>query len=112
MTQETNTNYYCDNCNKNLPTCDNSLTISTTKSDSNIGWSRLHIKIEHHHGSHNDEQIEDADLCQACTLALLKDALNRVKAGERVSEGVESADAEGWNGKRYKRVKNVKKTLV
>ena len=54
--------YTCDNCGKDLPTCDNNMEIVTSKSEHNIGWSRLHVVIQHHHGSHNDDDIENCRL--------------------------------------------------
>jgi len=88
--------YTCDNCGKDLPTCDNNMEIVTSKSEHNIGWSRLHVVIQHHHGSHNDGDIENADLCQKCAVKLLTDALRRVKNGERTTAGVGSSDQGSW----------------
>jgi hypothetical protein len=73
MAKTTYEKYFCDNCRKELPTCDNTMVISTEKSGSNIGWSRLRVKIEHSHGSHNIGTEDDAELCQACAIALFEE---------------------------------------
>jgi hypothetical protein len=88
------THYYCDNCDVELPTHTNEVCIVTSKSEQSIGWSRLRVKIEHRHGSHNDAKSEPSELCQNCAYLLLKDAAERVKAGERASAGVESSSME------------------
>lgn len=97
MGSYTATRYDCDNCGKKLPTSGNRVVIQTEKSEGPIGWSRLQVTIEHHHGSHNDGETEKADLCKKCTVALLEDALKRVKKGERMSEGVETSRMLGFN---------------
>ena len=89
MSKIESTTYHCDNCGRELNTYKNSLAIVTQLDDSNIGWRRLRVRIEHHHGSHNDGTKEDADLCQECAITLLTDALRRVKAGERATKGSE-----------------------
>lgn len=91
------TKYHCDYCGKELPTFENSLNIHTSINESNIGWSRLHVKIQNHHGSHNDGKTNDADLCQSCAIKLLSDALEKVKNGVRASKGTESIYEEKWN---------------
>lgn len=60
-------------------------------------WSRLRVTFEYHHGVHNDSKEGPADLCQECAVKLLTDALKRVKAGERLSAGVENIDKTGFN---------------
>ncbi len=94
MTSQT-TSYHCDKCGKKLRTCDNSLEIVTSVSES-LCWSRLSVKIEYSHGVHNDGTTEQADLCKPCAVALLADALKRVKSGERMTAGVDSSDQENW----------------
>jgi hypothetical protein len=88
--------YNCDNCGKSLSDSRNSLDICTSKSEGAL-WRRLHVKIQHISGFHNDATTEDADLCRGCAVALLADALKRVKAGERATAGTESTEREGWN---------------
>jgi protein-arginine kinase activator protein McsA len=88
--------YACDNCGKNLPTCNNSLEIVTSKSERSVGWSRLHVVIQHRHGSHNDGETDNADLCKKCAVKLLTDALQRVKDGERTTKGAETSDQGNW----------------
>lgn len=92
--------YSCDKCGKRLKTCDNSLNIRTELSgyDTNGSsyWSRLHVEIIHRHGMHNDGTDEQADLCKTCAVALLTDALRRVKAGERASAGTEAIEQGTW----------------
>lgn len=97
MSKATEEKYYCDNCGNKLKSFRNSITIVTEKNDENIGWSRLRVVIEHHHGSHNNGETDPADLCQKCTIELLEDALKRVKKGERASKGVESSDMLKFN---------------
>ena len=97
MAQYTATKYTCDHCGKALPTFKNNLDIAISKSESNIGWSRLHIKIEHHHGSHNDGQRDDADVCQECAIKLLTNALEQVKKGVRATQSTESIYEEAWH---------------
>lgn len=86
--------YTCDNCGDTVPT-HRGVNIVTSKSES-MSWSRLHVRIEHKHGMHNDATIEDAALCQDCAIDLLKDALKRVEGGERASKGVEDSKAKNW----------------
>jgi uncharacterized protein YlaI len=92
----TRTLYFCDNCKKELPTSKNSLTISSEKVGPGTEWMRLRVKILCYSGIHNDGKTSDSDLCQECAIALLENALNRVKAGERATKGVESSKEEGW----------------
>lgn len=54
------------------------------------------MKIEYHHGCHNNGEIKDAELCQACAIKLLQDALKRVQAGERATMGTQSIYKETW----------------
>lgn len=96
MASYTQTTYHCDHCEKKLKYYSNSLDIMTTKRDGSIGWSRLNVKVEHHHGSHNDEEVDQAELCKKCAIELLEDALKRVRKGERATKGTESSDEEGW----------------
>lgn len=95
MATHTSEEYTCDNCGRGLQTCNNSLDIVTSKNENNP-WSRLHVKIEHHHGFHNDSEMDPADLCQKCAIKLLTDALQRIKNGERATKGVESSDQGDW----------------
>jgi hypothetical protein len=88
------TDYSCDNCGKKL-LGSRSLDITTSKSEENP-WSRLHVRILHIQGYHNESTEEDADLCKKCAMALLSDALERVKKGERASAGTEEIEQSGW----------------
>lgn len=97
MSSVTEEKYYCDRCNKKLPTHSNSMAIVTSLSEQSIGWSRLTVIIQHHHGSHNEGETKPADLCKPCTIFLLTDALKRVKGGERMSAGFESIDMLKFN---------------
>lgn len=93
-THETTT-YHCDKCDKKLKTSDNSLNIVSSLSES-VCWSRLHVKIEHIHGMHNNATVDQADLCKPCAIALLTDALKRVRSGERATAGTEHAEEQSW----------------
>jgi hypothetical protein len=97
MAQQTQTLYYCDNCHKKLTTCDNTLCISTEKDSFGHSWSRLKVKIQNHHGYHNDGKVDDAELCQKCAIDILADALKKVKAGIRATIGTESIYEEKWH---------------
>lgn len=97
MSNHSETKYACDKCRKRLPTHSNHVAIGTTLSDESIGWSRLRVVIEHRHGSHNNGKVNRADLCKKCVIALLTDALNRVKKGERVSAGIDTIDMLKFN---------------
>lgn len=88
--------YSCDDCGVRLFTCDNDLEIVTSKSELNMAWRRLHLTIIHRSGRHNDATVRPADLCKACAIRLLEDALQRAKNGERVTAGVHSSDRGGW----------------
>jgi uncharacterized protein YlaI len=88
--------YYCDNCGKRLAGFTNKLDIVTSKSEAELGWDRLHVKIDRHYGQHNDGERKGADLCKDCAVRLLQDALARVAQGERASVGVESPRMETW----------------
>lgn len=90
MGSTTETKHHCDKCEKKLPDSSN-VMIQTSISEVSHAWSRLRLTIEHRHGFHNNSKIDPADLCQSCTIALLTDALKRVKNGERVSAGVEQS---------------------
>lgn len=59
-------------------------------------WNRLHVTIKHHHGMNNGAKTEPANLCKNCTVILLEDAVKRVRAGERASEGTEEIEKSGW----------------
>lgn len=94
MGKTTETKYSCDRCGKRLPTFNNHIVIQTNKNgddDYRTYWERFRVTIEYHHGVHNNGERGPADLCQPCAVALLTDALKRVKDGERLSEGVESS---------------------
>ena len=95
MGKSETTTYHCDKCGKTLKTCDNDMDICTSISESSY-WRRLHVKIEHAHGMHNDGTTEQADLCKPCAVALLADALKRVKAGERATAGTQDIDQQNW----------------
>lgn len=90
--------YYCDKCKKELSTWHNNLEIVTSLTDGSL-WSRLHVKIEYHHGVGNDFKKDEADLCQECAVELLSDALNRVRKGERATAGVESPTKQTWGNR-------------
>lgn len=89
------TEYFCDNCDKKLRTHSNSLAIVTSKIES-LCWRRLKVEIKLRHGVNNNVTEDNADLCQACAVALLKDAMERVIAGERTTAGTGSSEQEGW----------------
>jgi hypothetical protein len=91
MGSTTHTKHHCDNCDKKLPD-ESHVTIVTSKSEESYCWSRLRVIIEYYHGAHNNGTIDPADLCQLCAVALLTDALKRVKAGERSSAGVDDVE--------------------
>ena len=95
MSKNESVAYHCDKCGKKLKTCDNTMNIMTSLSEA-MCWSRLHVQIVHRHGIHNDATEEQADLCKSCAAELLTDALKRVRAGERATEGTESSDQERW----------------
>lgn len=95
MSRHETTTYYCDKCGKKLKTCNNEMTITTSLSE-NMCWARLHLQIIHISGVHNNGETKQAELCKACAVALLEDALKRVRAGERSSKGWESSDMEKW----------------
>lgn len=89
------TAYVCDKCEKKLKGWKNELDICTDLRKDNP-WSRLHIKIIHSHGVHNNATNEPADLCQDCVITLLNDALNRVKKGERATAGTQEIEMGRW----------------
>lgn len=103
MSRETQERYRCDNCGKSLKTHDNHVVIQTEKegyeTTGSAYWSRIRVVIEHHHGVHNDGKKEKADLCKKCTIEILKDALARVRKGERMSKGIESIEKLGFLGR-------------
>lgn len=88
--------YNCDKCGKELPGHRNSLNIVTSMCEDSYGWARLHVRIKLRSGIHNDASTTDADLCQQCAIALLKDALNRVRMGERATKGAEDSNEGKW----------------
>lgn len=95
--KSTQTTFFCDKCNCRLKTYGNNLNIcSELKDSSSPHWSRLHVKIEHRHGMHNDGTTKDAELCQSCAIQLLEDALNRVKSGERATKGTQGSEQGSW----------------
>lgn len=97
MAQVTKIEYSCDKCGAKLRTCENTLHIVTEVSEpSSVYWERVEVKIVRHSGVHNDSETADAELCKRCAIALLKDALYRVRAGERATAGVKSSRKEGW----------------
>lgn len=96
MSQYQRIEYFCDKCGSKLPTFMNQMVIVTDVGQHSSSWSRLHVIIEHHHGSHNNGKTEKADLCQKCAITLLEDALQRVKAGERMTAGVEDPKERKW----------------
>jgi hypothetical protein len=96
MAKHTIVIYTCEKCNKELKGYRGVLDIVTDLLGSLNYWSRLHVYIIHRHGVHNDAKEERAELCQDCTIALLKDALRRVQSGERATKGSESSYQKGW----------------
>jgi hypothetical protein len=90
--------YSCDKCGKKLRTHGNQVAIQTdlTKEWDNP-WSRLRVVIEHHHGYHNDGEVNPADLCQKCAIEILTDALKQVKSGVRMTKGVQSVNVLKFN---------------
>lgn len=95
MARTSHISYSCERCRKDLKSDRNTLNIVTVLSDSGY-WSRLHVRIEHIHGVHNDATIEKAELCKACTVFLLNDALTRIHKGERASAGTEDIEQGRW----------------
>ena len=95
MAKQETTTYTCERCGTKLKTCNNSMDIVTSLSESQC-WSRLHVQIVHRHGIHNAAETEQADLCQDCAVWLLNDAMNRVRKGERATAGSESSDQRNW----------------
>lgn len=95
MSRSETTSYHCDKCGKKLKTYNNTLKIIKEIS-TRAFWSRFRLRIEYIYGMHNDATTNDADLCQACAIELLSDALDRVKKGERASAGTETPDQKGW----------------
>lgn len=93
--RQTEIKYSCDNCGKQLKSYKNTLDIVTSLRETNP-WARLHVNIIHRHGVHNDTNSEDAELCRACALTLLEDAIKRIKAGERTTAGSESIEQGEW----------------
>ena len=87
--------YSCDKCGKKLKTSNNTLDIKTSLSEDGY-WARLHVRIIHIHGMHNDGTTEEAELCKSCASGLLEDALKRVRKGERASAGTEEVEQCGW----------------
>ena len=87
--------YACDNCGAPL-LGPSPLNIVTSKSEASMAWSRLHVKIEHRHGYHNNADTEDADLCRRCADILLTDALERIRNRKRASAGTEHSEQQGW----------------
>lgn len=85
----------CDKCGRALKGHRNSMNIVTSLRDSS-SWSRLHVQVTHIHGFHNDAQEDPADLCKPCAVALLTDALKRVRSGERATKGTEDSSMQGW----------------
>lgn len=92
----TRTEFYCDKCKTKLPSCNNSIDIRTSLSEDSL-WSRLHVIIQHKHGIHNNVTVDAAELCQECTLALLEDAISRIRTGERATKGTESSIQGNWD---------------
>ena len=88
--------YSCDKCGKRLKSYQNSLDIVTSLHEGSC-WSRLHVKILHRHGVHNDAEQEDADLCKSCAVKILSDALARVKRGERATAGAGAIEEQKWD---------------
>jgi hypothetical protein len=84
--------YSCEKCHRALKDA-GGLTIRTELYGQNGGpWARLDVKIEHSHGMHNTGETEPAQLCKACTVELLMDALKRVRKGERATEGTDKVE--------------------
>ncbi len=94
MAKTEETSYSCDKCGKNLKNASGT-DIMTSLSES-LSWSRLHVNIILRSGMHNDATEEKADLCKTCTLALLMDAVKRIRKGERSTAGTESSEQKGW----------------
>jgi len=92
MSRHTNTEINCDYCGKILLTNCRSLAITFEQESFGTYWDRLKIKIEHH----NNYEIDNADLCQECTIHLLIETLRRVREGERTSSGEGSINKRGW----------------
>ena len=99
--KHTKEEYFCDRCGEKLKTHSNNICIVTEKDRSGVGsggfWERFKVKIEFHHGLHNDGKKRDADLCKSCAEDLLNNALIRIKKGERISKGEQTSDQLGFN---------------
>lgn len=85
----------CDNCGKSLPSYMAQLNIVTPKQEDNP-WKRLHVLIKTRTGYHNRSEESNSDLCKKCAIALLEDAVKRIKLGERTSPGVEEVEKGTW----------------
>lgn len=96
MARTEHVTYSCDMCGGTLKSFLNQLNIRTSVYETSAGWSRLHVRIEHIHGLHNTAKTEYADLCKTCTMNLLNDAIKRVSAGERATEGTEEIQQGRW----------------
>jgi hypothetical protein len=96
MAQHISTTYTCERCGCKLKTCRNSMAIVTSLKES-AWWSRLHVQILHIHGIDNSSEVEQAELCQSCTIWLLSDALERVRKGERATKGTEASVQRNWD---------------
>lgn len=86
----TKDDYYCDRCQKLLPTCNNNVSILI---DSLKGLGELQVDIIYKIGA-----SRRADLCRVCAHSILNDAAVRVVKGERASKGIESEYKEGFDG--------------
>jgi len=97
MAKVTKIECFCDKCGEKIPVIDNTLHIVTKLSEPGSRyWDRLEVKIMRHCGINNDSKTTEAELCQPCAAALLKDAHQRVDGGERATAGVESSKEKGW----------------
>lgn len=94
--KQSHVTYSCDKCHAKLKTDENTLDIVTSLTEGGGYWSRLHIRVTHIHGIHNDATTEKAELCKQCTVELLLDAVKRIRAGERATAGTEGIEAGGW----------------
>lgn len=97
MGSSTETKYYCDKCHKDLKGYGgHHVNIRTRTLEMTSLWQQLHVQIFYAHGNNNDGDKKEADLCQRCAIEILKDALERVQAGERVTKGVQDSKQLDW----------------
>lgn len=94
----TENKFACDKCKKKLKTCNNDCVIVTDIGPSGSRfWAILKISIDHVSGFNNDADHRKAELCKTCAIEMLKDAIKRIKAGERITKGEQESEQQGWD---------------